>query len=316
MYESRAIGADAILLIVAALPDDELLTDLHALAVASSASRCSWRPTTPPRSSAPCAPGAEILGDQQPRPRHVQGGPRRRRRPGRAHAGVGDRRRRVGGALARGRRPARCRRVRRGARRRSARPRRRSCRVGARPRGRAGESEVVMDTRFVLAQDQIPTAWYNALPDLPEPLQPPLHPGTKEPVGPDDLAPLFPMALIEQEMTGAPTIDIPGAGARHPAAVAPDAAGACPPARSTRSARPRASTTRTSRCRPRARTSPTPRSRRRTTTRSRARARLATETGAGQWGIGARVRLRAVRPRVQGLHGARVVRPEAVPARC
>ena len=67
-----------------------------------------------------------------------------------------------------------------------------------------------MDTRFVLGQDAIPTAWYNALPDLPEPLQPPLHPGTKEPVGPDDLAPLFPMALIEQEMTGAPTVDIPG----------------------------------------------------------------------------------------------------------
>ena len=68
-----------------------------------------------------------------------------------------------------------------------------------------------MDTRFVLPQEQIPTAWYNALPDLPEPLQPPLHPGTKEPVGPDDLAPLFPMALIEQEMTGAPAVDIPGA---------------------------------------------------------------------------------------------------------
>src|SRR3954469_18353833 len=67
-----------------------------------------------------------------------------------------------------------------------------------------------MDTRFVLGQDAIPTAWYNALPDLSEPLQPPLHPGTKEPVGPDDLAPLFPMALIEQEMTGAPTVDIPG----------------------------------------------------------------------------------------------------------
>src|SRR5439155_21018139 len=47
--------------------------------------------------------------------------------------------------------------------------------------------------------------------DLPQPLQPPLHPGTKQPVGPDDLAPLFPMALIEQEMTGAPTVDIPGA---------------------------------------------------------------------------------------------------------
>ena len=40
-----------------------------------------------------------------------------------------------------------------------------------------------MDTRFVLSQDKIPTAWYNALPDLPEPLQLPLHPGTKEPVG-------------------------------------------------------------------------------------------------------------------------------------
>jgi tryptophan synthase beta chain len=66
-------------------------------------------------------------------------------------------------------------------------------------------------TRFELPQDQMPTAWYNALPDMPEPLQPPLHPGTKQPVGPDDLAPLFPMALIEQEMTQAPTIDIPGA---------------------------------------------------------------------------------------------------------
>jgi len=68
-----------------------------------------------------------------------------------------------------------------------------------------------MDTRFVLGQDKIPTAWYNALPDLPEPLQPPLHPGTREPIGPDDLAPLFPMALIEQEMTAAPTVEIPGA---------------------------------------------------------------------------------------------------------
>ncbi len=67
-----------------------------------------------------------------------------------------------------------------------------------------------MKTRYELEQDAIPTAWYNALPDLPEPLQPPLHPATKQPVGPDDLAPLFPMALIEQEMTGAPTVDIPG----------------------------------------------------------------------------------------------------------
>jgi tryptophan synthase beta chain len=65
-------------------------------------------------------------------------------------------------------------------------------------------------TRFTLDQSQLPTAWYNALPNLPEPLQPPLHPGTKQPVGPDDLAPLFPIALIEQEMTGAPWVDVPG----------------------------------------------------------------------------------------------------------
>ncbi len=65
-------------------------------------------------------------------------------------------------------------------------------------------------TRFLLADDQIPTAWYNILPRLPEPLDPPLHPGTREPVGPDDLAPLFPMALIGQEMSADPWIDIPG----------------------------------------------------------------------------------------------------------
>ena len=64
--------------------------------------------------------------------------------------------------------------------------------------------------RIDLAQDQIPTAWYNALPRLPEPLQPPLHPATREPVGPDDLAPLFPMALIGQEMSADPWIDVPG----------------------------------------------------------------------------------------------------------
>jgi len=64
--------------------------------------------------------------------------------------------------------------------------------------------------RFHLPVDHLPTAWYNALPRLPEPLQPPLHPATREPVGPDDLAPLFPMALVEQEMTTALEVDIPG----------------------------------------------------------------------------------------------------------
>jgi tryptophan synthase beta chain len=65
-------------------------------------------------------------------------------------------------------------------------------------------------TRFYLDADKIPTAWRNVVPELPEPLQPPLHPATKEPLGPDDLAPLFPMALIAQEVASEPWIDIPG----------------------------------------------------------------------------------------------------------
>jgi tryptophan synthase beta chain len=64
--------------------------------------------------------------------------------------------------------------------------------------------------RYTLDADQMPTAWFNVLPSLPEPLQPPLHPATREPVGPDDLAPLFPMALIAQEMSSEPWIDVPG----------------------------------------------------------------------------------------------------------
>jgi len=64
--------------------------------------------------------------------------------------------------------------------------------------------------RWILPEDRVPTAWFNVAPHLKTPLQPPLHPGTREPIGPDDLAPLFPMALIAQEVTTAPSIDIPG----------------------------------------------------------------------------------------------------------
>ena len=68
-------------------------------------------------------------------------------------------------------------------------------------------------TRFDLSQDQLPTAWFNIMPSIVgagmQPL-PPLHPGTKEPVGPADLAPLFPESLILQEVSTDPWIDIPG----------------------------------------------------------------------------------------------------------
>jgi tryptophan synthase beta chain len=67
-----------------------------------------------------------------------------------------------------------------------------------------------MDTvKYFLPEDRMPTAWYNIQADLPEPLSPPLHPGTGQPLGPEDLAPLFPMALIEQEVSRERWIDIP-----------------------------------------------------------------------------------------------------------
>jgi tryptophan synthase beta chain len=66
-----------------------------------------------------------------------------------------------------------------------------------------------MTTKFLLPEDRIPTAWYNLAADLSVPLPPPLHPGTLQPAGPDDLAPLFPMGLIMQEMSSEPMIDIP-----------------------------------------------------------------------------------------------------------
>jgi tryptophan synthase beta chain len=63
--------------------------------------------------------------------------------------------------------------------------------------------------KILLSEEEIPRQWYNILPDLPTPLQPPLHPGTGQPVGPDDLAPIFPMPLIEQEVSDQRWIDIP-----------------------------------------------------------------------------------------------------------
>jgi len=63
---------------------------------------------------------------------------------------------------------------------------------------------------ILLGADRMPDAWYNIAADMPTPVPPPLHPGTHQPVGPDDLAPIFPMPLIEQEVSTAPAISIPG----------------------------------------------------------------------------------------------------------
>ncbi|HDQ00355.1 MAG TPA: TrpB-like pyridoxal phosphate-dependent enzyme [bacterium] len=64
-------------------------------------------------------------------------------------------------------------------------------------------------TKVVLSEQEIPRQWYNIIADLPQPMPPVLHPGTKQPIGPDDLAPLFPMELIKQEVSADPWIEIP-----------------------------------------------------------------------------------------------------------
>jgi tryptophan synthase beta chain len=75
------------------------------------------------------------------------------------------------------------------------------------------EAPMANPVQFNLSLEELPSAWYNILPDMVgagmQPL-PPLHPGTKEPVTPDLLEPLFPMSLIQQEVSTEPEIDIPG----------------------------------------------------------------------------------------------------------
>ena len=66
-----------------------------------------------------------------------------------------------------------------------------------------------MQTKILLDEEQMPKKWYNIQADLPTPLDPPLHPQTKKPIGPDDLAAIFPMELIKQEVTTQRSIDIP-----------------------------------------------------------------------------------------------------------
>src|SRR6516225_11763728 len=105
----------------------------------------------------------------------------------------------------------------------SARPRRPSCassrpsffvadsnslarRIDGENRGEAMSEERV---KFVLDEPAIPTHWINLMADIPGDPPPPLHPGTKQPAGPDDLTPIFPMGLILQEVSAEPEIEIP-----------------------------------------------------------------------------------------------------------
>src|SRR5688500_11334753 len=85
------------------------------------------------------------------------------------------------------------------------------CRCGRRARGAGGSSVGAMSepTKILLDEAEMPRRCYNVIADLPSPPPPVLHPGTLEPVGPDDLAPLFPLALIMQEVTEERYVDLP-----------------------------------------------------------------------------------------------------------
>jgi len=64
-------------------------------------------------------------------------------------------------------------------------------------------------TKYLLNESQLPRSWYNIAADLPQPAPPVLHPGTLQPIGPDDLLPLFPLELIKQEVSTEREIEIP-----------------------------------------------------------------------------------------------------------
>ena len=166
--------------------------------------------------------------------------------------------------------------------------------------------------RYDLAPDRIPAAWFNVLPSMPAPLEPPLHPGTREPIGPDDLAPLFPMALIAQEMSVEPWIDVPGEVLDILRLWRPT-----PLVRAERLERaldtPARIYFKDESVSPAGSHKPNTAVAQAFYNAADGISRLATETGAGQWGTALAFVVRAVRPRVQGLHGSLVVRAEAVP---
>ena len=140
-------------------------------------------------------------------------------------------------------------------------------------------------TKFILDEDRIPRAWYNIAADLPVPPAARRSiPGTGQPIGPGDLAPLFPMELIKQVVSTRPRDRDPRAGPRGLRALPAVARSTAPTGSRRRSIRRRTSTTSTRAAARRAATSRTPRSPRPSTTRQEGVTRLATETGAGQWG--------------------------------
>ena len=171
-------------------------------------------------------------------------------------------------------------------------------------------------TRFDLSQDQMPTAWFNIMPSIVQagmqPL-PPLHPGTQEPVGPDDLAPLFPEALIMQEVSTDEWIDIPGEVLDIYRLWRPS-----PLHRATRLEQALQTPARIyfkyEGVSPAGSHKPNTAVAQAYYNKEAGTKRIATETGAGPVGLGARDGVRVLRDRLPGLHGEGLLRAEAVPA--
>ena len=168
-------------------------------------------------------------------------------------------------------------------------------------------------TQFRLPESAIPTHWVNLLPDLPGEGLPPLHPGTKEPLGPDDLAPLFPHGADRAGGLGRARDRDPGGGPGDLQALAADAAASARGGSSRRSIPPPTSITSTRASRPPDRTSRTPPSRRRSTTSEAGVRKLATETGAGQWGSALALACQLFDLECEVFMVGRLLRPEALP---
>ena len=169
-------------------------------------------------------------------------------------------------------------------------------------------------TKILLDESEMPTQWYNIIPDLPSPPPPPLHPGTHEPVGPDDLAPLFPMDLILQEVSTDSLRRHPRRGAGRLPAVAAVAAVPGPPAGEA-PRYPGTDLLQVRRCQPGRFAQAEHRGAPGVLQRDEGREEAHDRDRGRSVGHGTRVRLRAVRHRVRGLAGAAQLRLRSRTAR-
>ena len=168
--------------------------------------------------------------------------------------------------------------------------------------------------KYVLDESRLPEAWYNIAADLPAPPPPVLHPGTGQPVGPDDLAPLFPMAIIGQEVSTDRLIAIPEeVRSRLPAVEADAALPRAAPRAGARDARAHLLQVRGRLADRLAQAEH--RGRAGVLQQARGRHPAHDRDGRRPVGLVARVRGRGLRARGRRLDGQGLVRPEAVPAR-